>query len=113
MCDLELREIYRTLDSAGFSEFKLHLEQEVLTATTKDGAAFLFDLFPLVTSGKSLSLMGILPSQKIHGASICAGPRRGAFTLVSFNGTGTNVSVMSSYYWTITISNIKFLVDVL
>lgn len=51
--EMELKEVFKQFDaSSGINELKLHAHQEMMSAATKDGPVFFFDLATLFRQAK-------------------------------------------------------------
>jgi hypothetical protein len=91
---VELRDLYRAYDtSSGLNEFRWHPHQDTVSGTSKDGTTYFFDLSPLTRQSKQMTLVSILPTTKLPGASVLSGPRKGAFVVVSLAASGSSVLI--------------------
>ncbi|TMW66194.1 hypothetical protein Poli38472_003959 [Pythium oligandrum] len=91
---VELKEAYRSFDaSSGLSELKFHAHQLVVIAASKDGTVYVLDVFPLLRQNRTMMLTAILPTTKLPGATVFAGPRKGAYVVVSAAASGAAVTI--------------------
>ncbi|KAF1329223.1 hypothetical protein FI667_g6253, partial [Globisporangium splendens] len=90
--EIDLKEVFKQFDSSnGFNELKLHTHQEIMSAATKDGTVFFFDLSSLFRQAKGPNLLGVLPSTKLPSPVVVPGPRKGAFLVLSIPPSSNSV----------------------
>uniref|UniRef100_H3HC12 Uncharacterized protein n=1 Tax=Phytophthora ramorum TaxID=164328 RepID=H3HC12_PHYRM len=64
-------------------ELRFHSQHDVMTAASRDGTIFFFDVAPLLDSNKPATLTGLLPSSKLQSVIVLPGAQKGCFTALS------------------------------
>ncbi|KAL4177325.1 hypothetical protein KRP22_002258 [Phytophthora ramorum] len=82
--EVELRDVFRQFDYVnGVHELRFHPQHDVMTAASRDGTIFFFDVAPLLDSNKPATLTGLLPSSKLQSVIVLPGAQKGCFTALS------------------------------
>ncbi|KAE8895315.1 hypothetical protein PF005_g751 [Phytophthora fragariae] len=82
--EVELRDVFRQYDTVnGIHELKFHPQHDVMTAASRDGTVFFFDVSPLLDSNKPATLTGLLPSSKLQNIIVLPGIQKGCFSALS------------------------------
>ncbi|KAG6612764.1 uncharacterized protein IUM83_03336 [Phytophthora cinnamomi] len=82
--EVELRDVFRQYDTVnGIHELKFHPQHDVMTAASRDGSIFFFDVAPLLDSNKPATLTGLLPSSKLQNIIVLPGTQKGCFSALS------------------------------